>query len=98
MLIPSFILQERINVHGPTLFCLINALPSLTIVVFLVRELFREDKIFLMPLAQLTIIISPMILHFVATVSMHLASGEANAQGRGTDQEDTSTRPETESV
>jgi hypothetical protein len=94
VLIPYFILQARINVHGPVLFCLINALPSLTIVLLLIRELFREDKILLMPLAQIIIIISPMILHFVATASLCLASGDAGVQNRGTDQIN-STRAET---
>jgi hypothetical protein len=80
--------QARIRVHGAVLFCFINSLPSLTIVILLIRELFREDKILFMPLVQLTIIISPMFLHFVATASMCLVPGDADVQGRRADQVD----------
>jgi hypothetical protein len=74
-----FYQKAAIAARGPVFFCLINSLPSLIIVCILVRELFREDKIFLMPMAQLTIIVSPLLLHFVATVLAHLmAANEPN--------------------
>ena len=77
-----FLFYEKATIaaHGAVFFCLINSLPSLAIVCILVRELFRENMIFLMPMAQFTIIVSPLLLHFVATISTHLmATNEPNS-------------------
>jgi hypothetical protein len=64
-----FLIQSRIETQGPSLFCLINLLPSTAILGLLVRELLREDQIIFMPLAQAVIIVSPLVLHLVAKAS-----------------------------
>ena len=44
-------------------------MPSIAILGLLIRELLREDQIIFMPLVQVIIIISPLVLHLVAKAS-----------------------------
>ena len=73
--------QSRIETQGPFLFCLINLLPSTAILGLLVRELLREDQIIFMPLAQVVVIVSPLVLHLVAKASARFITARLLDEG-----------------